>query len=112
LVIIIVFSPSNANFANEMHDPSDDNEWKKPKDDKLWAQEVSWGRKYLQQKFKCPCNFCQGRSRPRMITNVGEHLIRFGWHPTFQVWREPSPIDKFDEKWVTNAWRGMQRRVM
>jgi hypothetical protein len=44
------------------------------------------------------------RSKPRMITNVREHLIIFGWHrPTFQVWKGPGPTNEFDEEWVAIA---------
>jgi hypothetical protein len=60
LVIIVLFFPSNAKFADEMQDLLDDNEWQKCKDDKLWAQEVSWAKKFQQQNSSAPKTFAKG----------------------------------------------------
>jgi len=45
-----------------------------------------------------------------MISNVKEHLIKYGWHLAYQVWRGPCAIDESNEKWATSAQRGMQAK--
>jgi len=41
--------------------------------------------------------------KPRLIEKVQDHLIQFGRHPEFRVWKGPSPKDDFNEEWATNA---------
>jgi hypothetical protein len=48
-------------------------------------------------------NMCQGRLRPRLIEKIQDHLIQFGWHLKFWIWKGLGPKDDFDEEWVTNA---------
>jgi hypothetical protein len=46
---------------------------------------------------------CQGRLRPRLIEKVRNHLIQFGQHPKFLVWKGPNPKDDYDEEWATKT---------
>jgi hypothetical protein len=40
-----------------------------------------------------------------LIEKARDHLIQFGRHPEFRVWKGPRPKDDFDEEWATSAWK-------
>jgi len=43
------------------------------------------------EKIKCTYSLYLGSSKPRLVDNVQKHLIKFGWHPQFWVWKGPRP---------------------
>jgi hypothetical protein len=62
-----------------------------------------WAYKLSVQKLKCPCNLCLGILRPKLVEIVHEHLIKFGRHPQYRVWKGPGPIDDYEEEWAAHA---------
>jgi hypothetical protein len=92
-----------ANLVEEMQDQLKDIDWQRRRDDKFWAWKFLWAQKLGVQKFKCPCNLYLGRSKPRLVGIVHEHLIKFGWLPQYWVWKGSGPTNDSNEEWVAHA---------
>ncbi len=72
-------------------------------DKKQWKREKELACQFGWITFTCPCHKCKGNRCQVSEMTMEKHLVDYGRHLLFRVWKGDRDRNKSDDNWEANA---------